>query len=169
MARRCSYWLCVPAEKHAHANREKLPKEIKAKGRASVPVKLVDMAAVHADLHPCKCGYDDIKPVPCMVGDQSFEFPVEHQKVCRKMKEEAQENMELDSYLAQEEQNHCDRMAWILQHKYERCLERMKLEWLPKLEALGVKEVPADDYAFAELVFSQKDYKDRSMREKEAQ
>lgn len=165
MLRRCSYWLCVPAEKYAHAKRESMPKEIQAKGRAFIPTNLVKMAALHCELHPCKCGYEDLKPVQCKVGDLSFEFSVDHQKICRKMKEQQQEQLGREAYMAQEEKDHCDRMAWILQYKYERCFERLRLEWLPKLEARGMAEIPSDPDEFAELVFAQPDYKDRAQRE----
>ncbi|MDX1532870.1 MAG: hypothetical protein R3230_01535 [Nitrosopumilaceae archaeon] len=60
------------------------------------------------------------------------------------------------------------RIAWLLSHKYERCMERLKREWVPKLKARGVASIPLDDDAFARLVFKQEDYKDRSAREKEA-
>jgi len=57
------------------------------------------------------------------------------------------------------------RLQYILMHKHERCMERLKKEWEPKLKSLGVKSFPADDEAFAELVFSQPSYKSRSQRE----
>jgi hypothetical protein len=60
------------------------------------------------------------------------------------------------------------RMAYIIAHKYERCMERMRKEWEPKLKAKGVQQVPLDDDAFAQLVFSQPEYKDRSSRERAA-
>lgn len=167
MARRCKYWLEQPVEKYAYANKEQLPKKIKDKGRASIPVKLVDMAAVHADLEPCPCGYDDIQPVPCKCGDLSFELSANHRKVFRKMCEGMQKDRSHQEYVSVEEKMLCDRMAWILQHKYERCLSRLKLEWLPKLEARGISEIPADDDEFASLVFSQPDYKNRTMREED--
>jgi len=56
-------------------------------------------------------------------------------------------------------------MKWILQHKYERCMERLRLEWEPKLASRGLDSVPTDDDVFAELVFSQAGYKNRSARE----
>lgn len=60
------------------------------------------------------------------------------------------------------------RLEWVLRHKYERCFERLQKEWLPKLAANGVKSVPMDRDALAELIFAQPDYKDRSAREAEA-
>jgi len=59
-------------------------------------------------------------------------------------------------------------MFELINHKYNRCFERLKKEWVPKLAARGVTSIPTDKDAFAQLVFSQKDYKDRSAREAEA-
>ncbi len=62
----------------------------------------------------------------------------------------------------------CRRIRYALMHKYERCFERLKAEWEPKLRAAGVKSFPADPDEFASLVFSQQDYKDRKVRDIEA-
>lgn len=59
------------------------------------------------------------------------------------------------------------RARYIVEHKYERCLERLKLEWEPKLRE-RVQSIPTDQDALAELIFSQPDYKSRSVREAEA-
>jgi len=59
------------------------------------------------------------------------------------------------------------RLQWVLNHKYERCLDKMKRKWLPLLKQRGVASIPLDNEAFAQLVFSQADYKDRSAREAE--
>lgn len=56
------------------------------------------------------------------------------------------------------------RLEYILMHKYERCFERLKAEWEPKL-AKRVESIPTNKDAFAELVFSQPDYKNRSQRD----
>ena len=56
------------------------------------------------------------------------------------------------------------RVCYILLHKYERCFERLKKEWDPKLKAAGVESIPLDEDAYAELVFSQPDYKDKKDR-----
>lgn len=57
------------------------------------------------------------------------------------------------------------RVAYIVQHKLEQCLKRMRAEWEPKLKARGVEAIPTNDEAFAQLVFSQEDYADRRKRE----
>jgi hypothetical protein len=56
------------------------------------------------------------------------------------------------------------RAMWIWQHKYDQCFKRLKQEWEPKLKAAGVESIPLDNDAFAQLVFSQPDYKDRKQR-----
>lgn len=58
------------------------------------------------------------------------------------------------------------RVHWVLTHKYEQCFERFKKEWEPKLKERGIEMIPTSEEKFAELVFSQDDYKDRSLREK---
>lgn len=60
------------------------------------------------------------------------------------------------------------RLVWVLTHKHEQCMKRLRDEWLPKLKANGVQEAPLDDDAFAELVFRQPNYKNRSQRENES-
>lgn len=57
------------------------------------------------------------------------------------------------------------RLKWVLTHKYEECFKRLKAEWEPKLKANGVTMIPTDEAAFAQLVFSQSNYKNRSQRE----
>lgn len=59
------------------------------------------------------------------------------------------------------------RLQYILTHKYERCFERLKKEWEPKLRE-RVSSVPTNEEEFAELIFSQADYKNRSQRDEES-
>lgn len=58
-------------------------------------------------------------------------------------------------------------LEWVLRHKYEECFKRLKKEWLPKLEAAGVTEIPADPDAFAEMVFALPEYKSRQDKDME--
>lgn len=58
------------------------------------------------------------------------------------------------------------RIQWVVKHKYEQCFKRLKAEWDPKLALNGVKMMPTDPEAYAELVFAQPDYKCRAGREK---
>lgn len=57
------------------------------------------------------------------------------------------------------------RIKHSLMHKYERCLERLKNQWIPKLKERGVSSIPLDDEELAQLIFSQEDYKGRKDRE----
>lgn len=59
------------------------------------------------------------------------------------------------------------RLEYILTHKYERCFDRLKKEWDVKLVTNGVTSVPTDPDAYAELVFTQPNYKDRKTRDAE--
>lgn len=56
------------------------------------------------------------------------------------------------------------RLQYILMHKYEECFKRLKAEWEPILKNNGVDSIPLDADKFAELVFSQPNYKDRKDR-----
>ena len=60
------------------------------------------------------------------------------------------------------------RVCYVVEHKYEQGLKRLKDEWEPKLKGLGVKSIPLDNDEFSELVFSQASYKDRETRELES-
>jgi len=59
------------------------------------------------------------------------------------------------------------RLQYILTHKYERSFARLKDEWMNKLKVNGVQSIPLDDEQFAQLVFSQPNYKNRKQRELE--
>lgn len=59
------------------------------------------------------------------------------------------------------------RLQWVLMHKYEECFKVLKAEWDPKLAANGIDMMPTDPDKYAELVFAQPNYKNRSAREKE--
>ena len=57
------------------------------------------------------------------------------------------------------------RLQWVLMHKYEECFKRLKAEWDSQLAVNGVQMIPTDPDAYAQLVFSQPNYKDRAARE----
>lgn len=61
----------------------------------------------------------------------------------------------------------CRRLEYILTHKYERCFERLKSEWMPKLQS-RMDAVPTNPDKLAELIFAQEDYKCRKMRDVES-
>lgn len=56
------------------------------------------------------------------------------------------------------------RLRYILVHKYEQCFSRLKKEWDEKLRQNGVTMIPTDPEAYAQLVFSQPNYQNRSQR-----
>jgi len=60
------------------------------------------------------------------------------------------------------------RLQWVLMHKYERCFARLKEEWDVKFKAKGVEMIPTNPDAYAQLVFNQPEYKNRSVRERDA-
>lgn len=57
------------------------------------------------------------------------------------------------------------RLEWVLMHLYERSFKQLKEQWEPKLAERGVQSIPTDPTAFADLVFSQPDYKDRKAQD----
>lgn len=59
------------------------------------------------------------------------------------------------------------RLQWIITHKHDRCLERMKTEWTPRLKAKGMESIPLDDEAFVNLVLAQPEYKNAKARQPE--
>jgi hypothetical protein len=59
------------------------------------------------------------------------------------------------------------RLHWVLNHKYDQCFLNLKNEWDSKLAANGVKMIPTDPEGYAQLVFSQPNYKDRAARDKQ--
>ena len=63
------------------------------------------------------------------------------------------------------------RVCYIVEHKIERCMKRLKEEWVDggKLADNGVSSVPMDDMQLAELIFSQPNYKCRKTRDAEAE
>jgi hypothetical protein len=82
---------------------------------------------------------------------------------------ETQKKVIKNDILSEEfDQDMCRRLQYILMHKYERCFERLKKEWEPKLAASGVKSIPTDKDELAELIFSHPQYKNRTQRESEA-
>ncbi len=56
------------------------------------------------------------------------------------------------------------RIQYALMHKYERCFMRLKEEWDIKLRDAGVDMVPTNPDAYAQLVFSQPSYRNRTLR-----
>lgn len=64
-----------------------------------------------------------------------------------------------------------EKMKAMLKHffsqDYSHCFSNLKREWEPKLVARGFEMLPAIPEKFAELVFSQPDYRNKSQRDAE--
>ena len=60
------------------------------------------------------------------------------------------------------------RIQWVLMHKYDECYKELKAEWDKKLADNGVAMIPTDPDLYADLVFSQPNYKDRKDRDLES-
>lgn len=58
------------------------------------------------------------------------------------------------------------RLVWSIMGKYQACFDRLKAEWDPKLAKKGIEMIPTDQSKYAELVFSQPEYQNRTEREK---
>lgn len=85
--------------------------------------------------------------------EEIFELiPIRKQVICYDIMED-----EVDEDLKR-------RVKYIISHKYERCMDRLKKEWIPKLQAKGEKSIPLDDDELAAFIFNQPDYKNRSAR-----
>jgi len=51
------------------------------------------------------------------------------------------------------------RLKWVIQHKCDFNMERLKKYWIPKLEKEGIKSIPTNNEELAEIIFAHKDYK----------
>ena len=96
--------------------------------------------------------------VDCPCADKLFELtPLQMQVIANDIQSEI-----LDADLKR-------RLEYILMHKYQRCMDRLEKEWVPKLIAGGATSIPTAKDALAELIFAHPDYKNRSVREAEAE
>lgn len=60
------------------------------------------------------------------------------------------------------------RLEWVITHKYDECFKDLKSEWDIKLSENGVVIIPTDKDSYAELVFSQSNYKNAQQRSEES-
>lgn len=62
------------------------------------------------------------------------------------------------------------RLRWVIEHKCDQCFERLINEWTKstdgpsKLEKCGVTYIPTNKQQLCDLIFSCRDYKNRSQR-----
>lgn len=156
MARRLHYINDHPCEQCIDRNSASWRSMLKQKGISSIPSdrrKFAELAVQQGCLEPCKESADlivKIDGVECHRIDTILKAMIKKMRACESVDE------------------HCkEQMKWVLTHKYERCMERLRREWEPKL-ASRMDSLPVDDEEFAKLVFSQPDYKSRSVREKQS-
>lgn len=80
---------------------------------------------------------------------------------------ETQKKIIADDVAANVEADIMRRIKWVIDHKVEHQLGKLKAQWLPRLKERGVDAIPLDDMKLAELIFSQPDYKDAQARSAE--
>lgn len=154
MVRRCKHVIEHPCERFLDKNRKHIEESLKSKGHTSIPSKKMDLASLYENEFPIHLKQEQDKENVVLVdGKEAFRISTLQKKLHKACGQEDPEKYMLEQ------------MAWILQHKYERCFERLKLEWVPKLES-RIPNIPLNPDEFAELVFSQSDYNNRSQREK---
>ena len=59
------------------------------------------------------------------------------------------------------------RVKYIIEHKYQRCLSRLKDEWMPKLKDMGVTKIPVDDEELSRVFTRHPKFKNKSARMRE--
>jgi len=57
------------------------------------------------------------------------------------------------------------RLVWVITSKYVGCINRLQAEWDSKLASRNIEMIPTNKEKYAQLVFSQPDYKSRSERD----
>ncbi len=157
MKRRIKYIVEHPANRFVEQNAKSAREFLKSKNVSSIPSDKMEFAELVFEHAPVALSEVESQNHIVKVDDQDcFEIS----DVTKKL---------LKSCVAK---NCCcvewakERIQFVLMHKYERCMDRLRREWEPKLISEGVKEFPVDDDSFAELVFKHPEYKNRSDREK---
>lgn len=159
MKRRLEYIVNHPVERFLDKNSKQAYDFLKSKKIKEVPLNKMELADLVFEHAPVELS-DSEKGECCIYVDgiECFKF---NETKKRLLKSCVARNCDCLEWMK-------EKLSWILQHKYERCYERLRREWEPKLAERGLKSIPIDEEDFAELVFSQPDYKNRSQREKES-
>lgn len=152
MKRRLEWCLEHPVRRHCDRMRPEWIQQAKAKGAKEIPIDTLKIPGMFADLSPYREFCIQVDGVECYKLSKE-----QHAVLCNCICKECTPEDWMKN-----------RMQWVLKHKYERCMERLRKEWEPRLQAKGVESVPADDDEFAMLIFMQADYKSRSYRELES-
>jgi len=148
MKRRLEYIVTHPAEHYCNMNRPSWIEIVKLNGMKEVPLNRYSLAD---EVLKDKPSFPDISV--SVDGEEAFKIL----SIKRKLIREATSTKDCYSWCV-------DKMKFVLLHKYERCMQRLRQEWEARLAAKGFSSVPSDDDEFANLVFSQPDYKNRSER-----
>lgn len=154
MRRRIKYIVDHPCERCIDIHKKEWLDSLKSRGVSSVPSDKMGFAEIvlqDLQLDP----HEDRESSVSVDGVEEFKVSKTQKKLLKYARKSPNEFVK-------------SQVAWILSHKYERCMERLRNEWEPKLASRGISQFPIDDDAFAELVFSQPDYKNRSQREAES-
>ena len=73
----------------------------------------------------------------------------------------------IKTYINEDETKFIDeQLQWVFQEKIRGCIRRMRAFWEPIFNERGL-DIPIKNEEFVTMVISQKDYKNRSMRDKE--
>lgn len=158
MQRRASYIVEHPIERFIDQNKEEWRKSLQRSGVTEIPSnrrQLLSFVIQRPEFNLDDPSINSSLQVKYN-NNNSFQISPETRKILKK------ENQRDDKEVIHSKIN------WILQHKFERCMERLRREWEPKLEGLGVENIPISDEDFANLVFARPEYKDRETRDQEA-
>lgn len=156
MKRRLMHVINHPCERFIEKNAQFGREFLKLKGLQYIPSEKMQFASLIFQYAPVSLSEIEKRSHSVMVNDQHF-FDISITK-----------KQILKSCVAK---NFCciewskQQLKWILQHKYERCMESLRMEWEPKLISQGMTQFPIDDNTFSEIVFKNPQYKNRSQRE----
>lgn len=154
MARRLSWCVEHPCDVCYESRKKGWNDTLKERGVKSAPIDKMALADEYFKHCPCDLPQGKDKELSVEVdGKRTFKVTPTHKRMLV-----LQGHKDPDEHC-------CTQMAWVLSHKFERCMERLRREWEPKLASRGMDSLPTDDDDFAVLVFAQADYKNRSQRE----
>lgn len=155
MKRRLKYIIEQPCVRFVEQNKPALLDELKRKNVTQVSSDHMKFADKYFEVSSDSLHPEEDRSISVHVDDQPLmQITPTHKKIWKRetKKEKVHDQMKED-------------LKWILTHKYERCMQRLRLEWEPKLASRGYDMLPVDNDAFAELVFAQSDYKNRTERD----
>ena len=151
--RRLDWCISHPANRFLERNSENARKFLKEKGVASVPSDKLEFASLVFEHDPVQMSDKECeKHIVKVDGEEFFEIT---NTIKQLLKMDVAKNCCCIEWAK-------ERLKWILIHKFENCMHNLRNEWESKLALSGIKQLPIDDEEFANLVFSQPEYKNRS-------